>query len=434
MRLKIALMAGMMFHAAAAWAGPDQAIGQKESKVSEAARNSAIEAWNDYDTKMAAMRENLLAHPHSADPQLRAQGLYFLKNLETVAFNWYVAPRQQYPALYTQSFFMPFELSWGTQNPDFLNHNGFIDGAHTYRIWGNATGNYWTTIQIFSGFWGDEAMDMLGHVDFDDIAISPDGDFEIFLGPNPPADTAGKTWVKLDPNAHNVMMAVREVYWDWDREQILDIHIETLDREDNAPMWFDEEELAKRIEKAGRFVEYAWTFSSGQMGPSKADPPVNSFVSNVTAGQHGGNPVAAYIPMHYEIAPDNALIIELTPIKARYWGFQTSSVWGQTNDYSYHQSSLNGHQLRPDADGKVRLVLSLNDPGVPNWLDPVGIPIGSVLLRWYKAEGTATPSATLVPLAELRDHLPADTPVVSQQQRSEQLKARARASLRRFKQ
>lgn len=406
----------------------------QEHDMSENQLTKMADAQALWDKAIAQVRKELLAHRHAADPKLRAQGEYFIRNLQTVAFNMYVAPRQQYPAFYTQSFFMPFELSWGTQNPDFLNHNAFLDGARTYRIWGNAKGSYWTTIQAMAGFWGDEKMAMLGHIDFDDIPIAENGDFEIFMGPNPPAETGGKTWLKLDPAADNVMLAVREVYMDWERERIVDIHIETLDRQADAPIWLDEAELAPRIAKAARFVEYAWQFSSGQMKPSQDLPPANVFVTDSTAGQHGGNPVAAYLPMHYEITPDQALIITMTPIEARYWGFQTSSVWGQTNDYSYHQSSLNAEQVRTDADGKVRIVLSLSDPGVPNWLDPVGIGTGSVLLRWYKAKGTAVPETAVVPLANLRKDLPADTPTVSAAQRVEQLKARARASLRRFKQ
>lgn len=395
---------------------------------------TVAEAQAVWDRTVAQARSELLAHRHSADPQLLAQGHYFLGNLQTVAFNMYVAPRQQYPAFYTQSFFMPFELSWGTQNPDFLNHNAFIDGAHTYRIWGNARGGYWTTIQAMAGFWGDEKMAMLGHIDFDDIPIAENGDFEIFMGPNPPADTKGKTWLKLDPDARNVMLAVREVYMDWENTRILDLHIETLDRDPAAPMWFDEAELARRYAKAARFVEFAWKFASGQMTQSKELAPVNSFVMPSGATEVGGNPVAAYVPMQFEIGAQDALVITMTPIEARYWGFQTASVWGQTNDYSYHQSSLNAQQARLDTDGKVRIVLSLSDPGVPNWLDPVGVGTGSVLLRWYKANGTATPETILAPLADLRRHLPADTPSVTPAERREQLAARARASLRRFKQ
>jgi hypothetical protein len=415
---------------AAAPAAQAQSPSGRETVMSEQAPVTTAEAQALWDRAVASARAELLAHKHAADPKLLAQGHYFIGTLQTVAFNMYVAPRQQYPAFYTQSFFMPFELSWGTQNPDFLNHNAFLDGAHTYRIWGNARGSYWTTIQAMAGFWGDEKMAMLGHIDFDDIPIADNGDFEIFMGPNPPADTQGKTWLKLDPEARNVMLAVREVYMDWDRERIVDLHIETLDRDRGAPMWLGEAELARRYAKAAKFVDFAWKFSA----ESKDTAPVNSFVVPSSATEVGGNPVAAYVPMRFEIGPEDALIIAMTPIEARYWGFQTASVWGQTNDYSYHQSSLNAEQAKVDSDGKVRLVLSISDPGVPNWLDPVDVGTGSVLLRWYKAKGTATPETQLVPLAELRAHLPKDTPTVSAAERAEQLKARARASLRRFKQ
>lgn len=95
--------------------------------MSESAPATMAEAQAQWDSTIARARSELLAHRHAKDPALLAQGHYFLGTLQTVAFNMYVAPRQQYPAFYTQSFFMPFELTWGTQNPDFLNHNAFLD-------------------------------------------------------------------------------------------------------------------------------------------------------------------------------------------------------------------------------------------------------------------------------------------------------------------
>ena len=80
----------------------------------------------------------------------------------------------------------------------------------------------------------------------------------------------------------------------------------------------------------------------------------------------------------------------------------------------------------------MRAVLALRDPGVPNWLDPAGIPIGIALLRWYKASGVLVPKVTRVKLTDVRRHLPADTPVVSPQRRRVELDSRRLASLRRY--
>jgi hypothetical protein len=392
-------------------------------------------AWMRYRAVLQEQREALLQNQFCKHPVLRAQGLYFLQSMEVSAFNLYVAPRQLYPALYVHPLFMPFELSWGLPNPDFLNHNGFIDGTHTYRVYGNRKGSYWSTLQVFKGFWGDSIQGTLSHVDFDELPATADGSFEIFLGPNPPDRPDGRYWIKLDSGLHNIMLALRETFYDWQKNVPIDLHIEILDRDEAAPIDFDEAALAARIDKAAAFATYAIQFAIGQLKHIAGDSetrPRNQFVLDTSAGQHGGNPLAAYLPMLYDIQADDALLIEMPTLPARYWGFQLGSVWSQTTDYSYHQSSLNGAQARIDQDGHVRAVLALRDPGVPNWLDPAGIPIGIALLRWYKASGVLVPKVTRVKLTDVRRHLPADTPVVSPQRRRVELDSRRLASLRRY--
>jgi hypothetical protein len=394
------------------------------------AGNPVQAAWLRYQEMARAQRERFLASDLITDPQIRAQGLYFLQSQEVSAFNFYVAPRQQYPALYVQSIFMPLELSWGLPNPDFLNRNGFIDCAHTYRIHGNRRGNQWATIQVFRGFWGDEVMGNQANIDFDDVPMAADGSFEIFIGPNPPADAGGTYWVKVDPAVRNAMLATRETAFDWSREGPMDIHIECLDRDLGAPIYFDEAELAARIDKAAKYAAASFEFAMAGAGRLKLAP--NAFEENTGGRQQGGNPLGHWINMLYDIAPDEALVIEMPVVPARYWGFQLGSVWGQTTDYSYHQSSINGVQAHIDADGRFRAVLSLSDPGVPNWLDPAGLSTGVCLLRFYKAEETVTPTVTRVKLAEVRGHLPKDTPAVTAEARRAALDERRIASLRRY--
>ena len=93
-------------------------------------------------------------------------------------------------------------------------------------------------------------------------------------------------------------------------------------------------------------------------------------------------------------------------------------------DFVGRQSSLNGHQACIDSDGKFRAVIAHRDPGVPNWLDTAGFNRGTAIGRWYGCSSHPMPTLERVPLARLREHLPADTPVVSAQQRSETLQAR----------
>jgi hypothetical protein len=85
-----------------------------------------------------------------------------------------------------------------------------------------------------------------------------------------------------------------------------------------------------------------------------------------------------------------------------------------------------------DADGKVRIVLSARDPGVPNWLDTSGFLQGYAQWRWYLSDRFPVPDTQLVPLGEVRRNLPPATPRVSQESRRQQFDERRRQVGRRF--
>ena len=95
-----------------------------------------------------------------------------------------------------------------------------------------------------------------------------------------------------------------------------------------------------------------------------------------------------------------------------------------TVDWVNRQSSLNDSQAHIDSDGRVRAVISSRDPGVPNWLDKANVPWGVIQMRWNKASDHPDPTTRKVPFAEVRKHLPPDTPVVTPAERKEQLRHR----------
>jgi hypothetical protein len=86
---------------------------------------------------------------------------------------------------------------------------------------------------------------------------------------------------------------------------------------------------------------------------------------------------------------------------------------------------------RLSSDGMFRGIIALDDPGVPNWLDPAGYTEGGIYGRWYDCSSEPVPTITRVKLADLRDHLPPDTPVVTPAERADELRRRVRACQRR---
>jgi hypothetical protein len=119
---------------------------------------------------------------------------------------------------------------------------------------------------------------------------------------------------------------------------------------------------------------------------------------------------------------------------AKYQAIQLGDPWFVSVDWVRHQSSLNHTQARTDADGKLRFVIARRDAGVPNWLDTGGHARGFVFMRWQGVPAPLgpehAPSAQRVKLAELRRVLPAETPMVSAEQRAQQLAARRRTPAR----
>jgi hypothetical protein len=61
---------------------------------------------------------------------------------------------------------------------------------------------------------------------------------------------------------------------------------------------------------------------------------------------------------------------------------------------------------------------------VPNWLDKAEYPTGIIQMRWYRATQHPDPTVMKVPFAEIRTHLPADTPVVDGADRAQRLRRR----------
>jgi hypothetical protein len=98
-------------------------------------------------------------------------------------------------------------------------------------------------------------------------------------------------------------------------------------------------------------------------------------------------------------------------------------LWNAT-EYVQRQSSLNGHQARVDDDGCFRAVISIRDPGVPNWLDTAGYRQGTMIGRWFGCSSHPEPTLRKVKLDAIRTYLPTSTPVVSADDRRAALRAR----------
>jgi len=146
------------------------------------------------------------------------------------------------------------------------------------------------------------------------------------------------------------------------------------------------------------------------------------------AGFSGGFAQQVYYDGFYSIGDDDALILEAKPpADCLYWGTLLTNASYMTVDWMRFHSSLNESQARLDTDGWYRAVVSLRDPGVPNWLDTGGNREGVVQHRWNRCSEAPSIKVIKVPLDKILDYLPRDTPRVTPDERAREIRTRYEA-------
>ncbi|MFV8818707.1 DUF1214 domain-containing protein [Haliea sp. E17] len=258
-----------------------------------------------------------------------------------------------------------------------------------------------------------------------DLQIDADGEFEILLSAQRPEGYGGN-WLQIRPGASVLM--VRQRSYDWLHEIDANLAIECLDPVPPKPR-LSPQDILLRIRQMAAMPAAAMGLFYQMQNQIRATAGVNVFQP---APLGGALSKQVYLPAVFEFDADEALILETDVPEVRpYWNFQLNDPYFNAVEYVYRLSSTNGHFAQLDADGRFRAVISLQDPGVPNWLDPAGYTEGTIYGRWYDCDSCPTPTLKRVKFAELRQYLPTDTPVVSPEARAGELRRRVRGCQRR---
>ncbi len=305
-----------------------------------------------------------------------------------------------------------------------------------------------------------------GRLDSSQIEVSPDGEFEILLAPERPAGYAGHFIASHrrvqrpppdDPDGsldrYACWVSGRQLFYDWEREDPTPLSITRVGSEGDHPPIYTPEQAAAQLRELGALVRGQMHFwnefytvllevygkRDGKEGPRFM--PRNAFNQpNAASGATGGGQSTnIYAGGVFELEPDQALIVESRiPEPPQYIGFHLGNLWGESLDFANYQTSLNGFQVEPDADGVLRYVVAHRDPGVPNWLDTTGHREGFLTPRWaYSVQPPPdrwpSISARVVPFDRIRDELPAGVRTVAPEERAERIRVRQEHVQRRYR-
>jgi hypothetical protein len=383
------------------------------------AEKTSLPTWKDYLQKLMPIGEKILKTiPGDHTPQVRQETWSTLFASLSQAYVQGVYPDPNYPE-FTSIFNMAINLF--APVPDYMYTWTPVSDEGTYRLRGFRGTTRFVKLSLIEGNYavgtnkGERKIVNLDHVN-----RYPDGRFDFVLSKRRPAGYQGE-WIELPAGVSNI--AIRSASYDWVNERDPVVAIERTDVPAQRPR-LTAGDLAARLATLATWTEVALLQSNGRFPDLAKKNMQNRIMVHDYTGM-GGNQEQIYLEGLYDLEDDEVLIMETeVPRKCLYWSFFLITDQMASVDWMNRQSSLNGFQAKLDSDGKFRAVMSKRDPGVPNWLDTGGYNYGIIHGRWHEADSSPEPATMKVKLAELRNHLPKDTPTVSAEQRDASLRER----------
>jgi hypothetical protein len=364
--------------------------------------------FSDPLTDAIAEAEKLVAAaPHIETDADLLEGLQYLAGCIAACTHLAFDYERDHPFL--QSGTGPF-TKMGLDNPDTLYFGTRVHADRDYVVTGRRGSTTDLSFQLLGGEYTDDNVPA-SQAAFDDreLEIGADGSFEWRLRPTSPGQ-----------------LVIREVYGDWSAQRGT-LAISRLDTAGTAPPPLTRETIEKRYATAGKqLVSRVKTWLQFPQW-FYLNIPVNTMVApRLTPG---GLATQYSSAGHFDLRPDQALVITVPVSDAPYLGFQLGSMWYISLDYINHQTSLNNTQAQADPDGKVRIVVADQNPGITNWVETLGHRCGFLQFRWQRVSRQLTeadgPTVELVDF----DAIPAALPYFENNKISDE-QWRARITLR----
>ncbi len=220
--------------------------------------------------------------------------------------------------------------------------------------------------------------------------IAPDGTFEIVISQH---EHPGN-WLRSEPETRS--LAIRQTFLDKRHHQHAEMHIERLGNDGTPPAPLTAEELYRSLMYAGFYVKGVAEIGARWARRQAEWPNVFTDEAQLPETANFKDPQITWHQAYFDIAEDEALVVEFMPPECQYWMIALHNHWMETLDYVHHQATLNCHSAKFESDGSARFVIAHRDPGVGNWLDTAGHSRGTVGVRWVGPDVVDVMPATRV--------------------------------------
>ena len=359
------------------------------------------QSWEDFCDTLKAAGASLAFPGAPQDPFNQAEGYRYLTRLTRaglMAFVEHADPKS--PILHRV---VHETVKMGADNPDNYYQTAAISGEYEYRIRGKRNTVKYLGFGTQIGHFGQGgSMPPSGYIEASEIQLNDDDSFELFIS----CDKRSPNWLPMAVNSGTLI--VRQTFLDRKTEQPADLIIERISRdsEDNITVHNQPSELTPKILDEGLrststlvagasllFAKWARDFSSHSNQLPLFDPEVSNAA--------GGDPNIIYYHSHWALAPDEALVIEVTPPECEHWNFQLNNYWMESLDYQHFNIHTNKHLATYEDDQSVKIIVAHRDPGHANWINTCNHQSGTMCFRWIRATNHPQPNTRVVKLASL---------------------------------
>jgi hypothetical protein len=340
-------------------------------------------SWSEFCDHLKAAGNVLLSPGAPGDPFQQAEGIRYLSRLTRAGLEAYL---EYQDPLYPELRRMVHEtVKMGADNPDNYYQNAQISGKYSYQIVGKRNTVDHISFHTQNGNYGTTGgLAPCGKIDNHDLAVEPDGSFEITVS----KERAGKNWLKIEDET--TLLMVRQTFSDRFNELPADLKvINTM--VDQKPGGLTTRQVDEGLKTASMFVGGAsLLFTRWANGFKKHVNQLPQFDPE-TSNAAGGDESIIYYHSYWKLETDEALVIEVAPPACNSWNFQINNFWMESLDYRYHNICINKHTASYTAEGSIRVIVTHDDPCLPNWIETAHHMEGTMCWRWYRIHQGSRP-------------------------------------------
>ncbi|MBE9538551.1 MAG: DUF1214 domain-containing protein [Proteobacteria bacterium] len=353
------------------------------------------ETWADFCDALKEAGELVNAEAAPIDAFTRAEGYRYLTRMLRAGLESFLEfGDSSFPSLRCP---VHETIKMGADNPDNYYQSASINPQFDYKITGTrGTVDYLGFGTVINRYSTGGGMKTDGFLDSRDMEIGPDGRLEVIVSQKKQAGN----WLPMGPETNSIN--VRQTFQDRDNETRAEIKMVRVGAEGDRPEPLTPEKLDRALQGAVQFVKNttglfeAW--AEGFLPTTNEVAPADQNFCQAI----GGDPNIYYFHSAWELADDEAMVIEAKSIpECQTWNFVLQNWWMESLDYRHHKIHFNKHTASYEEDGSVKIIVAHQQPDHPNWVETAGHNRGTLCWRWIGAQEHPPVAARVVKFSEL---------------------------------